>query len=233
MTHQLRVKDYRQRFPNAPLMCQDMRNNLSKIAKNRPPQTEETKNQISKTMKKRYAEIPNFPLKNQNQNQKGELNNFFGKNHCQETKEYLSKTSTKWLKKAYAEGRKISPFSYLGNGKRRSQFEIEVYRLLKPIGFTPEFVIPFSKGAFKIDFALEEKMIAVELDSELHDKPQAKAVDARKDKLLKKRGWNVIRIKFNASNDHPIDIAEDTLIIIKGAIKDENKINKKIRKLRR
>ena len=217
MKHGLKANDYKAMFPDAEMTSPTIRKCLSEKAKLRPPQSEEKKKRISATMKKRYSELTNFPLKTQNQNQEGDKNNFFGKNHNENTKKTLSEKATKWLKEAYKNGDKISPFTYLGNGCQRSQFEIEVYRLLKPLGAISEYKVPFKKGAYKIDFAFIDKMIAIEIDSKLHDTSKIKKRDARKDLILKKNGWNVFRIKFDARQS-PIDVALEIFNQVKGIL---------------
>jgi len=59
------------------------------------------------------------------------------------------------------------------------------------------------EGAYFIDFAFSEKMIALEIDGKQHwlDLDRIDS-DIKKDKLLKERGWKVFRIKwFNPIND--------------------------------
>lgn len=224
--HKITAKEYQRMFPGAQITCGELKQRLSKIAKARPPQSEEKKKCISKTMKKYYAENDDFPLKLQHQDMEGEKNPFYRKTHTEETKKKISEKSTEWLLKAYEESRKISPFSYLGNGKQPSSFEIEVYRILKPLGFIREYQIPFKKGCYKIDFAHVQNKIAIEIDSALHNTEKARRVDRAKDFKLQLKGWKVCRIKFNACNDNPIDLAEKVFHIAKEII-NENHRNKK------
>ena len=51
-------------------------------------------------------------------------------------------------------------------------------------------------GRWFIDFAFDDKMIALEIDGRQHDDPERKASDAVKDKYLTSLGWKVFRIKW-------------------------------------
>uniref|UniRef100_A0A6M3KU88 DUF559 domain-containing protein n=1 Tax=viral metagenome TaxID=1070528 RepID=A0A6M3KU88_9ZZZZ len=211
--HSIKANDYKTMFPNAEMTCLTTKRRMSKMAKTRPPQTEEKKKRISESMKRIYRQT-NFPLKNKNENQSGEDNHFYGETHSKENKQKLSQSSTKWLKNAYQNGDKISPFKYLGQGKGMSQYETEVYRLLKPLGFVYDYPVPFSKGRYLIDFAHLERKIGIELDSKLHDSTSDR--DERKDKYLRDKGWKIYRIKMDMKN--PIDFAEEVLKYIKNLI---------------
>jgi very-short-patch-repair endonuclease len=60
--------------------------------------------------------------------------------------------------------------------------------------------IPFEReyqvGKYSIDFALVDKMIALEIDGRQHDFPQRKMSDGKKDELLTSLGWSVYRIRW-------------------------------------
>lgn len=51
-------------------------------------------------------------------------------------------------------------------------------------------------AAYSIDFAIEEKKIALEIDAGQHLKDKQKASDDRKDKFLQNLGWKVYRIPW-------------------------------------
>lgn len=182
---------------------------LNSFAK-RSPQSDEVKKQISKTMKKVYANT-NFPRRLKNENQFGEDNHFFGKTHTKESKKIISKKSTEWLKEAYRTGNKISPFSYLGKGKQMSSFEKAVNKFLENFGFVYDFPVSFGKGQYLIDFAHPELMLALELDSSLHN--LVKDRDRRKDDFLKSYGWQVYRFSFDAKESPNILVNEIEIFI--------------------
>ena len=176
--HSLRAIDYKAMFPDAEMTCLATKKKMSRKAKARPPQTEEKKRRISESMKRVYRKT-NFPLKNKNENQSGEDNHFYGKSHSKESKRIIGKKATEQLLKAYRNGDRISPFKYLGQGKGMSQYEIETYRLLKPLGFVYDYPVSFSKGRYLIDFAHLKRRIGIELDSKLHDS----ALDRDKERI--------------------------------------------------
>ncbi len=53
-------------------------------------------------------------------------------------------------------------------------------------------------GKYFIDFALTDKMVALEIDGKQHDMPSRKIADAKKDAFLKSVGWTVHRIKWKS-----------------------------------
>jgi len=213
--HGVRAEDYKAMFPNAEMTCLATKRRISKIAKSRPPQTEEKKKRISESMKRVYKET-NFPLKQINKNQFGIDNHFYGKTHSEESRKAIGEKSTKWLLDAYKNGDKISPFKYLGQGKNMSQYEVEIYRLLRPLGFIYDYPIPFSKGRYLIDFAYLERKIGIEIDSKLHDLTIDR--DKKKDKYLKRKGWKIYRIKIGKEGN-PIDFAEKVFKYAKNILK--------------
>lgn len=57
-------------------------------------------------------------------------------------------------------------------------------------------------GKYFIDFAIEDKMVALEIDGSQHDWPERKQKDQEKDAYLTSLGWSVVRIKWiQASNE--------------------------------
>lgn len=215
--HNIKAENYKQMFPGAEMTCLATRKLTSQAAKKRQPQTEEKKKRISESMKKVYRET-NFSLRLQNEDQEGEKNSFFNKRHTEETKKEIGKKSTEWLLQAYQSGNKISPFSWLGQGNQMSQNEIEIYRLLKPLGFIFDYPIPFSKGRYLIDFAYLERKTGIEIDSPLHNDTVER--DKRKDKYLAEKGWKIYRIKIS-ERELAIDLAERVLIFAKKLLKKE------------
>lgn len=55
-------------------------------------------------------------------------------------------------------------------------------------------------GKYFIDFALKEKMIALEIDGSQHLEEERANSDRRKDIFLKKKGWDVYRIPWKSIN---------------------------------
>ncbi len=89
-----------------------------------------------------------------------------------------------------------------GNGQPRTQNQITVEAILRPLGFTPEYVVR-TKGHrtrhkppdnYKVDFANPESKIAVELDGPSHSTEKAES-DRKKTEVLTALGWRVVRIK--------------------------------------
>jgi len=211
--HSIRANDYKIMYPNSDMTCEMTKAKMSEKAKLRPPQTEEKKKQISESMKKVYRET-DFTLRNRNENQDGDNNHFYGKNHSEQSKRIIGKKSTEWLLQAYKDGKKISPFKYLGKGKEMSSYEEEIHKLLSPLGFIYDYEIPFNKGSYLIDFANTTRKIAIELDSTLHLGYEER--DKRKDSYLKEKGWSVYRFKF--SNGSPIQIARRIFSIVESEV---------------
>lgn len=67
-------------------------------------------------------------------------------------------------------------------------------------------------GKYFIDFAILDYNIALEIDGQQHNLPERKLSDVRKDKLLVKEGWEVIRIKY--PEEHIKDTVKDVLVSI-------------------
>ena len=83
-------------------------------------------------------------------------------------------------------------------GKPPSYPEIFFMRVFKnnSILYTRELHV----GKYFIDFALEDKKIAIEIDGKQHNYPDRKIKDAEKDLFLTTSGWKVYRIKWKAIN---------------------------------
>jgi hypothetical protein len=193
----------------------------------RPAQTNETKQQISKTMKAHYQNTPTFPRRVKNENESGKDNHFYGKKHTEESKK-LQREHTAW--------------HYLGMYQEPSKFEkkiiswINIIKLPFKIDFNyPE---PDNNGkchrGYCIDFAILEFKIAIEIDSDIcHSSPEKIESDNRKDLFLQSLGWHVIRIPFNYRKDSPQAVLNKFQIEIKKILKNyENNIycEAKIRK---
>ena len=225
--HGMTKLQYLAKFPGSEFTSKETKDKIRARAKSRPPATPETNEKIRQTMKSVYANT-DFPLKKNNANQFGKCNNFFGRSHSNETKEKLSASATRWLKEAYATGKKTSPFAILGNGKQLSCMENEVFKRVKKFGFKINYPIPFNKGCYKIDLAIPSIKLAVELDSKLHQLKKEQLRDKRKDAWLKSLGWAVKRIK-TSKRLNPCVISTIVIITLKNhkkGLENENKIYK-------
>ena len=87
-----------------------------------------------------------------------------------------------------------------GNGQAPVQFVLELEKILAPLGYVREHAIgiPSIKerkgGNYKVDFALVSAKIAIECDGRSHCSSVRKAQDRKKDLILHKFGWKVIRV---------------------------------------
>lgn len=55
-------------------------------------------------------------------------------------------------------------------------------------------------GKYFIDFAIVEKLVAIEIDGQQHEKPDRILSDLKKDEYLSSLGWKVFRIKWPHEN---------------------------------
>jgi very-short-patch-repair endonuclease len=54
--------------------------------------------------------------------------------------------------------------------------------------------------SYFLDFAIEDKMIDLEIDGKQHKYPERKVSDVERDNTLTKNGWRVYRIGWNSIN---------------------------------
>lgn len=54
--------------------------------------------------------------------------------------------------------------------------------------------------SYFLDFAIEDKMVDLEIDGKQHKYPERKTSDAARDEVLTKNGWRVYRIEWNSIN---------------------------------
>lgn len=74
-----------------------------------------------------------------------------------------------------------------------SQAELKTIKILDNIGIPYQFQYPI--GYYLLDFAIVDKKIDIEIDSEYHHSlPDRIPKDKRRDKFMKSLGWKVIRI---------------------------------------
>lgn len=251
IVHQMKVKEYKEKFPDAPITCEFSKRKMQRAQKksarenperlkahsekikqfwkipenramliekmaDRDPPTDECKEKIRQSMKRVYQE--GHVLKSLNADQIGDKNPFYGKKHSQTSKNTMSEKATKRLKQEYANGRE-SAFKYLGlHNKKTSTYEAHINQYLSTLGFIKDLLVPFNKGAYYIDFALKSKMLAIEIDSKLHDKTKER--DEKKDKFLQSKGWKVVRVRFDK------ETPEEVLSMVKEVL-NENQINHK------
>lgn len=76
-----------------------------------------------------------------------------------------------------------------------STLENQVALLLSNEGFTPgDFVQQFRIGRYRIDFAIPDLRLAIEVDGWYHRMPGKAERDAERDAFLATRGWRTLRI---------------------------------------
>jgi len=217
--HGLTVADYRERFPDAPIVSQALievkREGTKQYFKDHP----EKGAAHAEKIKLFWADPTNMQKMKQSFSERSP-----------QTEEVIKKISVT-MKRRYMEGSKlrecnetdnmkdrINPFSKLGRHVGKSVMEEFVYNLLNPYGF--EYNYPFEselsrKRYFYIDFALPKIKLAIELDSETHDKPEVIEVDHRKNKALSQQGWRVFRVSFNSRSRRKfIKVQEEILGIL-------------------
>ena len=87
-----------------------------------------------------------------------------------------------------------------GNGQPPVKFVVEMEKILAPLGYVREYPIgiPSIKerkgGNYKVDFALVGAKIAIECDGQSHRSKVRRALDEKKDSILRKFGWKIIRV---------------------------------------
>lgn len=103
-------------------------------------------------------------------------------------------------------GRK--PTVVCGNGRNLTKPQEELLILLKKYNAVPEYAVS-TKGYigeypmnYKIDIALPQNKIAIEIDGNSHRAIKRKIEDIKKAELLKKKGWKVIRFWNKEVNEN-------------------------------
>lgn len=87
-----------------------------------------------------------------------------------------------------------------GNGQPPVRFVVEMEKILAPLGYVREHAIGIPEikerkaGNYKVDFALVSAKIAIECDGRSHQSAERKAQDRKKDLILHRFGWKVIRV---------------------------------------
>ncbi len=62
------------------------------------------------------------------------------------------------------------------------------------------FIRELPVGKYFVDFAIEDKKLAIEIDGQQHKKPDRAESDKKKDVVLNESGWKVLRIKWPEEN---------------------------------
>lgn len=89
-----------------------------------------------------------------------------------------------------------------GAGRRPFGFVLKLWRILKPLGYVREYSIGLGRGKvgrygvrnYQVDFGLVKEKIAIECDGPGHRGFKSWERDRKKDEILHKMGWKVIRI---------------------------------------
>lgn len=133
-------------------------------------------------------------IKKISKNRSGIESQFKGISRTEEVKKKVSEG----VKKAYKEGRLVSPLTNKGNSQEITSAELLLSKYLLPLGFKQEFIVPTGKqsGPYRLDFALESIKLDIEADGAQHYK-EKKIIERDKirDEYLKSKGWLVIRFK--------------------------------------
>lgn len=115
-----------------------------------------------------------------------------GKPHSKETKEKLSIK----MKQAHKEGRAWN----IGKSRWNNQPSYPEKFFMKVIEnefIDKKYKTEFNVGIYSIDFAWEDKKLAIEIDGDQHQRfEEVKLRDIRKDKHLIDNGWKILRIKW-------------------------------------
>lgn len=88
-----------------------------------------------------------------------------------------------------------------GNGQILQGFVLSFWKVLKPLGYIREYAIGVSNefgrkhgGNYKVDFGLPSVKIAIECDGPSHRSFAQQEKDRKKDAVLHRLGWRVIRV---------------------------------------
>lgn len=108
-----------------------------------------------------------------------------------------------------------------GNGKGYTVPQIKLYEALKDLNPTLEYVvsIKLKRGTgyptcYKIDLAITQYLIAIEIDGKSHNLIERKEQDKKKDMFLKEQGWKVLRFKNQQVIEHLEDCVKMVMSII-------------------
>ena len=108
-----------------------------------------------------------------------------------------------------------------GNGKGYTIPQIKLYEALKKLNPILEYVVPTKlkrtegyPSCYKIDIAIIQYLIAIEVDGKSHELISRKEQDQKKDIFLKEQGWKVLRFKNQQVMEHLEDCVKMVMSII-------------------
>ena len=184
------------------------------------PQTRETRNKISESVSTKYwsgltkphviARLNGHPIHSRTVITicpycGRETERAYGKRHvkycdrkCSAADPTIRAKISAKVRTAHADGR-IKPW----NARRRTNVS---YPEQFTMGILNQAEITYEHekkvGKYFIDFAIIDKMVALEIDGSQHEWPERKQKDREKDEYLTNLGWSVIRIRWiQASNE--------------------------------
>lgn len=120
------------------------------------------------------------------------------------SKELKNKNISEKAIEMYASGERVPSTDGWSNVQRVSTEEKLISPWLESLGFTPQY--KFLTGVhtnklprmFRLDFALLQHKLYIEIDGSVHR--LRKERDARRDSMMKERGWIGLRIQSNSIN---------------------------------
>ncbi len=110
-------------------------------------------------------------------------------------KEHRNIAISNGMKKAHAEGRAWN-IGYNRHISEPSYPEKFFMKVIENEFEDKNYIREYQVGKYSIDFAWIEKMLAIEIDGQQHERPELKLRDERKDQLLESLGWKILRIKW-------------------------------------
>lgn len=131
-------------------------------------------------------------------------------------KDVIKINSTEVVKVFEAEQRLVDehPFFKLRLCESPIELRFFVFAIHKIPGLHPQIVV----DSYRVDLAIPEKKVAIELDGhEFHKSREQRTYDAKRERYLQRQGWQVIRFKGT-------EIHKDVLGCIDEAIEIINKM---------
>lgn len=95
---------------------------------------------------------------------------------------------------ALIEARKKHGVNFKTFGRELVKFEIEMSKILCPLGYVQQYSVRTTEKTFFLDFALVKEKIAIECDGPKYRSFDQQKYDKWRDSLLHKLGWKVIRV---------------------------------------
>ena len=111
-------------------------------------------------------------------------------------RENMSKINSDLAKKQHSKGTGIG---WRTRKKLEPSYPEKIaIRTLDSLNVEYEYEMPF--GKYFVDFAINDRMIAIEIDGRQHKKEERRKTDEEKDSLLCESGWKVYRILYPEEN---------------------------------